>query len=294
MHILLTGATGFLGSALLHQFIKDGYRISIVKRSASSLNRIKDVLNYVEVMDCGLVSFRDIFSKSDFDAVINTACCYGRNGESAVEILEGNLMFGVQLLQCCAERNTPFINTGSLLNPLVNEYALSKNQLEQWMGHFSGCCKSVTVKLDHIYGPGDDAQKFVGMLLTNFVKGTPEINLTKGDQTRDFIHINDVVDVFSRVLEKLTELKNRTVLVVGSRREISIKDFVLLVRNIWRDETGRECISKLNFGVLPYREHEIMRTIIEPVSIAGEPWEAKIVIEDGLKEYVRWFLNKGS
>jgi len=294
MNILLTGATGFLGSTLLRRMINDGHNASVLKRSTSSLNRINGVQDHVRFFDCGLTSFEDVFSSSNFDAVVNTACCYGRSGETAAELLEANLLFEVKMLQCCADRNIPFINTGSYLSPLVNGYALSKSQLEQWMDYFSGDCKAVTIKLDHMYGPGDDARKFAGMLLNHFDKDTPEINLTEGGQTRDFIHINDVVDLFLRVLDSLDELNERTIIVAGSCREISVRDFVIMLRNIWQAETGRECVAKFNFGIVPYRKHEIMRTRIDPVVIVGEPWHTKVKLEDGLKDYVRWFIKENT
>jgi len=41
--ILLTGATGFLGSALAHDFLQKGFTVFVVKRSTSNLARLKDI-----------------------------------------------------------------------------------------------------------------------------------------------------------------------------------------------------------------------------------------------------------
>ena len=289
MRILLAGATGFLGSALLRRFLAHKYQVSILVRKRSSFSRIQDLINKLDLVDYEHVGLG--LNLTGYDAVINTACCYGRNGESMAELMEANVIFALNLLNSCCEYQVPFINTGSFLNPHVSGYALSKNQLEQWMDFASDRCKTVTVKLDHMYGPGDDELKFAGMLLNSFESKENELKLTKGDQTRDFIYIDDVTDLILIITQKLDVIDDRTVIEVGSQRETRVKDFVLMLRDIWERESGQVSTIKINFGALPYRENEEMRTLIGPVSIAGETWKAKMPLEEGLVNYVKWYLR---
>jgi nucleoside-diphosphate-sugar epimerase len=50
-NILLTGATGFLGSHLLQAFLDKSWEVSIIKRSFSNTNRIDNLLHRVSFLD---------------------------------------------------------------------------------------------------------------------------------------------------------------------------------------------------------------------------------------------------
>ena len=51
MKILLTGATGFLGSHVLKKFVENQYEVVALKRSTSDLWRIKNVVDKVKYYD---------------------------------------------------------------------------------------------------------------------------------------------------------------------------------------------------------------------------------------------------
>jgi len=48
--VLLTGATGFLGSHLLMNLIKSGCQVTILKRSSSDTSRIKDIMKKTNII----------------------------------------------------------------------------------------------------------------------------------------------------------------------------------------------------------------------------------------------------
>ena len=97
--ILLTGATGFLGSHLLKALIKKGYQVVILKRSTSNMWRLKGYENAFKSYDIDKIPLRKAFEENKIDIIIHTACVYGRRGESLTEILQTNLMLGVELLE---------------------------------------------------------------------------------------------------------------------------------------------------------------------------------------------------
>ena len=81
-NILLTGATGFLGSHLLTRMLLDGHRVLATKRSSSNIWRIKKWLGHsnLTLYDIDKVDPRDMFEKSSVDIIIHTATEYGRGG----------------------------------------------------------------------------------------------------------------------------------------------------------------------------------------------------------------------
>jgi nucleoside-diphosphate-sugar epimerase len=103
-----------------------------------------------------------------------------------------------------------------------------------------------------MYGPGDDSSKFTTFIFESLKKNVPQIELTPGEQKRDFVYIDDVVEAYVVLLEKQKEKTEFSEFEIGSGEAVSIRDFV---------ETAKDVIgakTKLLFGARKYREHEIM------------------------------------
>lgn len=81
MHVLLTGATGYLGSHLAHALVAAGVEVSILKRTTSNLGHQADVQYRLVMFDIDVEGIEAPFkSGRHIDAVIHTATSYGRNG----------------------------------------------------------------------------------------------------------------------------------------------------------------------------------------------------------------------
>ena len=76
--ILLTGATGFLGSHLLKALVNKGYEVIALKRSTSDTWRLKGFESSFKSYDIDLVPLQKVFEDQYIDTIIHTACLYGR------------------------------------------------------------------------------------------------------------------------------------------------------------------------------------------------------------------------
>ena len=99
MTILLSGATGFLGSYLLKRFVQEGFDVIALKRSTSDAYRIEEILGRIIYYDVDKTEIKEIFKKHNIDRVVNTVTDYGRANSQISNILETNLMFSVRLLE---------------------------------------------------------------------------------------------------------------------------------------------------------------------------------------------------
>ena len=184
--LLLTGATGFLGSNLLKAFINKVDEIIVLKRSTSKIDRIVDFIDNekIKYYDIDVSSINDIFSNHNIDFIIHTACSYGRKGESLNNIINTNTIFGTQILEAAVNNNVQlFINTDSLLPRDINIYSLSKAQFTDWLRFYSDKIKVVNFKIEHMYGPGDDDNKFIYWLIKQMKSNkVNRIPLTSGVQ----------------------------------------------------------------------------------------------------------------
>jgi CDP-paratose synthetase len=283
--VLLTGATGFLGSHLLRVFLESGYQVTILKRSFSDIWRIKDCLNSIKSFDIDLTSLERPFEEcGQFDCVVHTAVNYGRKGEKATEVFEDNLSFPVDLLQTANFFNTAiFFNTATILYHYLNYYALSKRQFEDWGRIFAnqGKIQFVNIKLEHMYGHGDDSSKFTTWIVQSCLKNIEKVELTSGEQKRDFIYIDDVVDAYVLLLEKTRELENGfQEFDLGSGRMVSIREFTETVKSL----TGND--TEFIFGAKQYRKHELMQSKTDISRLLKLGWKPKYDLVTGLKKMI--------
>ena len=241
--LLITGATGFLGSHLVRKFLDSGHRVAILKRNNSDLKRLDSCVSNISIFNIeeGLdVPFKSL---GHVDAVIHAATCYGRSGEKVAEIFEANTVFPLKLLEMAT-----FFNTDTILYKYLNSYALSKHHFADWGKSFadSGKINFINLKLEHMYGAGDDVSKFITFVIRTCLKNEEELKLTLGEQKRDFIHIDDVVNAYEFLLANKSQLTSGfSEFGVGSGQSTSIAKLVSTIHHLAASKT------KLLFGALP-------------------------------------------
>lgn len=293
MNILLTGASGFLGSALALHLRDAGHQVALLLRPTSRLDRLHGRDSAFDIGRCTTDDEVGAFVRRvQPDAVIHTACAYGRQGETLLQLTDANLRLGLAILQALQRTGRPvsFINTGTVLAPEVSPYALTKQQFAQW-GRFlaaqsAGQLRFINVLLQHMYGPGDDASKFTTHVLHVCNRNEPALKLTAGEQTRDFIYIDDVVSAYSTLLEQCDKLEPVLDIEVGSGVAPTIREFAETVHRLTASRT------ELLFGALPYRANEAMhcQADIERMKTLG--WQPKFDLEAGLKKTIQLEFSK--
>jgi CDP-paratose synthetase len=283
--ILMTGATGFLGSHLLASLLQEPQisNVTIVKRSYSDLGRIAHLMPMISSFDHDLHPMEDVFQGSGFDTILHCATNYGRGPIPRAQIIESNLLLPLRLLDLSADHGTSlFINTDTMLDKRISAYSLSKQQFREW---FRGAAERMTcidMLLEHFYGPGDDQTKFVSYLVGALLEGRASIDLTAGMQTRDFTYIEDVTEAFLHVLRSAKAGGGYLEYQVGSGQPTRLKDFVELARVICGNTT-----TELRFGALAYRVNEQMDVAADISRLRALGWKSRWSVRDGLEATVR-------
>lgn len=280
-YVLVTGATGFLGSYLVHALLDKDYIPVVLKRKSSDMYRIADISNRIRVYDTD--DMDEAFSEQHIIAVFHTACCYGRKNESLEQIFQTNLMFSIKLLETAIRFNTDtFFNTDTLLQKYLNAYSLSKKHFVDCLKINSDKIQVINLKLEHMYGKNDSNTKFVSWIIEQLKNNVSEIKLTKGIQKRDFVYVSDVVSAYLLLLQKREELEDYSEFDVGSGEQVSVHDFVESLYVSYK-EIHQNVSTKLLFGAVPYREGELMevRENIEPLEKLG--WNPSINYKDGIR-----------
>ena len=277
--ILLTGATGFLGSHILDRLLKGNYQVVILKRSFSDLRKIEENIDKCRFYDIDKCSLELPFKENHIDCIIHAATNYGRNNNKTSDIVNDNLIFPLKLLEVAS-----FFNTDTLQYKYLTNYTLSKKQFVEWGKSFAnaGKIKFINLMLEHMYGPKDDESKFVTWIIKQLANNVPEVKLTDGNQKRDFIYVDDVVEAYVTLLKSNFQI-NFDEFEIGTSQTISIKDFVLKIKGIIEQEFDRHIETHLNFGALPMREGEPSEIKANTAKIRSVGWHHHVPLDLGLK-----------
>lgn len=288
MSILITGGSGFLGSALAKHFLGLGQSVSLLLRTGSQLSRFKDHdIDGLRVGRCaGDEEIAQFIHDVQPQIIVHTACAYGRVGERVVDVIDTNLRFGLQILEATKSIKHPvtFINTGTVLEPTVSDYALSKHQFVAWAKRFVAASgkrlQFINMLLQHMYGPDDDPSKFTTHVLKACSENKSTLDLTLGEQHRDFVYIADVVSAYVTIVEQRHTLGAVQDIETGSGEAPSVREFVETVHQLTNSTTT------LNFGAIPYRANEAMLCRADISKLKEMGWAPKYSLMSGLKETI--------
>jgi nucleoside-diphosphate-sugar epimerase len=294
--ILITGATGFLGSHLLPALIEKGYNIIILKRSFSNIWRIQNIFSQIKSYDIDKVSIKKIFGENKIEGIIHLATDYGRkNNNDIIQMSKANIEMPAKLLDLgCKYGGIFFINTHTFWNSKYSLYSAMKNSFIEIAKYFSANfnVKFINMKIEHMYGEKDEYSKFIPFVIKNILEDK-KIKVTKGEQKRDFIYVNDVADAYLKVLNNLGNLNNNFIeFEIGTGESISLRDLLSKIEEV----INKKANTNIKWGAIPYKKNEIFDSkanIEKAKNILG--WYPNYDISNGLKRTINWYkksMNK--
>lgn len=287
--ILITGINGFLGSNLATKLSKY-YNIIGLEQDNNNLFRISHL--HFKIYSISHHSLESIFTENNIDIIIHAATIYGHNNEKSSDIIQTNVLLPVRLQELAQSHDVAaFLNIDSFFNhpdyksKYLSEYSLSKKHCLEWLIGINSKIKLINLKIFHLYGPGDNKNKFVTWIIEQLMKNEPVIELTAGNQVRDFIYIDDVTSAFKTLLDNIDSFQDTFKSIdIGSGLPLTIKEFVVIAKQTLNSA------SELKFGALPYREGEIMFSKADISSLETLNWKAEISVTSGV-EKIKSFTN---
>lgn len=277
--VLITGINGFLGSHLAKK-LHDKYNVIGLEYSLDNLWRLEGYSFPVFLSDSN--SMQKVFENYKIDIIVHLATFYGKNDEEIQLMLNSNLLMPFSLLDhAIKNKSEVFINTDTALSRYVSAYSLTKKQFHDWLFFRKNEIKTINMQLEHFYGPGASSTNFISLMLDKLMKNEPHIDLTLGEQKRDFVYIDDVIDAYELIVSKNNILQDKfSHFEVGTGTSVSIKDLMIMLKEMTASNT------KLNFGAIPYRENELMISVSDNCSITELGWKIKYDIKEGFKKTI--------
>ncbi|MDP3463667.1 MAG: NAD-dependent epimerase/dehydratase family protein [Bacteroidales bacterium] len=277
--ILITGINGFLGSSLAKALSSD-FSIIGLEYSLENLFRIVDCNYKVYATKDGIADA--IFTDQQIKIIIHTATFYGKNNEDFTQMFDANLYSPFNLLNKAIQYKCElFVNTDTVLDRFVNTYALTKRHFQEWLYLRKNEIKVINMQLEHFYGPGAPDTNFITSMINRLRQNEPVIDLTKGEQLRDFVYLDDVISAYKIVIGKVLAIPDPyTEFQVTTNQLISIKDILLLLKKLTKSK------SKLNFGSISYRENELLESKTDNKSLRMLGWMPITELNRGLDDTI--------
>lgn len=284
--IALTGATGFIGQHLLDELLVAGHKVLALHRRASD----DGLPRHERLRWVPLSGAHRAFETDQPYALVHLATCYGST-EPLSEQVESNVVMPLRLLESAVATGcTLLVNTDSYFAKPEFDYPHMRSYIDAKRS-FLRCCEQVAAthpalrvvnaRLEHVYGPGDGAAKFVSYLLTRLI-ADEDLRLSPGDQTRDFIHVRDVAAAYLAIVAAADSFPpGMTELQIGTGQSVSIREFATTAKTL--SGSG----SALLFGALPHRPNEIMASAAAADSLeamAALGWAPGRSLGEGLRE----------
>lgn len=309
MKICVIGGSGFIGINLCMRLLGLRYDISVLDKNVSEELKQFDEENRIEWFN-GKYDDRDLLSRAlkDCDVLFHFASSTipSTSNRDPIFDIESNLVASVRLIEAAKEENVSkiiFISSGGTiygvpeyipidelhaLNPICS-YGISKLATEKYLAMYNyiGGADYEIFRLSNPYGPYQNPASLQGVIPVFMKKVLTNTKLTiwgDGGVVRDFIYIDDVIDIFVRSIETRSENK---VYNLGSGVGISVKDVL--------DSIVKVC------GKEPVVQYEPSRTIDVPENVLdisaikdAYDWRPKVSFEVGLAktmEYVKAYLK---
>jgi nucleoside-diphosphate-sugar epimerase len=306
--VLVTGATGFIGSHLARRLVGEGAEVHCITSRVSSLYpaRLADIRGDVTLHEASLTdrSAIELLVRRVRPQLVYHLGAYthvGKSWDRPDDCVQINLQGTVNLLQALEPLGCErFVNTGTseiygaIDVPFVetscprpaSPYAMTKHAAEEYcrLAYESRGWPIVRIRPFNAYGPGQTPDRVIPEIIVRAIRGD-ELLMTSGRQTREFNYVEDLVDGFVRA--SLAPDVDGELINVGCGEEVSMADLATRILRLM----GDPITAKL--GALPDRPIEIWRMYCDNTK-AREllDWKPLNSLDEGLARTIDWYRRE--
>jgi len=276
--ILITGSTGFIGSNLVINLLKNSEnKLFLINRNTKITHKDKNITNFY--YDQKIDTLIKFFNETNPDIVIHLATNYIKQHTSKdlSSLISSNILFGTEILEAMTKSKCKkILNFGSYFQNVGNQstyqpanlYAATKESLDNIIKYYSyqHDINFITLKFFDTFGPNDNRNKLVDFLIKSAINNE-NINLSNANKIIDLSHISSIIEHIHQSIAFLLISEsciNKRFFISGFR--LRIKDIVKSIEKV--------SDKKINCS---YGKFIYMKTTAYQVLLNNQPpWQNKI------------------
>lgn len=289
--ILVTGASGFIGTHLIRTLLDRGREVYAVSRSEPKVS--DPGLQWTKVDLTDPEDVRKTFAVIRPDLVFHLASyAQGeRNLELVYPTFTGELATAINVLTSATESGVSrLVMAGSLEESDPSEvpsspYAAAKMATRLYAKMFYELYKLPVVftRIFMVYGPGQSSKKLIMHSISRLLNGN-SLKIGSPDRKVDWIYIKDVVEGLLAVAAA-RGLEGESV-DLGSGELTDIRTVVTQIKEIVNNPE-----AAVEFGAIPPRTDEVVRVADAEATFAATGWRPKVSLNAGLYRTVDILRN---
>lgn len=296
-NILIVGGTGFIGYHLAKKSLKKDWRVTSI---SSKLPKKIRYLPKVKYLLCDIRKKKQLVKiiKRNFHYVVNlggyvdhsnkrkTFETHYNGCKNLAEIFIKKMPIAFIQMGSCVEygsKKSPQKESDICsLKSINTNYAKAKLLSSTYLINLfkKSNFPSTVLRLYLTYGPKQDLNRFLPIIIDSCIKNK-KFDCSDGIQSRDFVHINDVVNAIIKSLK--SKRARGEIINIGSGKPRKIKSII-------------ECIKKISkggnpqFGKIKLRSDEILKLYPNIQKAKNKiNWQPKISFDRGLKSTIKFF-----
>jgi UDP-glucose 4-epimerase len=315
MRALVTGGAGFIGSTLVDRLLAEGHEVDAVDNLATgNVTNLVDAraagarfaFHEVDVCDgevtdlvaerrpevvfhlAAQADVRVSVARPAFDAHVNLV--------GSLNVFEGAQQGGARKVVFASSGGTIYGEPAPDALPVteahpqhpVSPYGVAKKAAGDYLFAFRALhgTSYASLALANVYGPRQDPHGEAGVVAIfagRLLAGEPCTVFGDGEQTRDYVYVDDVVDAFVRAAHQ----GDGVLVNVGTGVETSVNDlYASMARSIGRDAAAVNA---------PARPGELARSALDPTLAGAElGWKPTTPLDEGTAKTIDWFRTSSS
>jgi UDP-glucose 4-epimerase len=304
--VIVTGGSGFIGSNIVEKLLQKDYEIIVVDNlSSGSIENIESYLDKISFIKEDIKNHDIINSLIDDNvvAIIHLAAMVGvtESIQNPKECYETNVIASINLIEQCIKYDAKFIFASSAAiygedkSPIKSEdlktipispYGQSKLDVEVLCDIYNkeNNLDYVCFRNFNVYGAKQDPNSAYAAVIPSFITlalQNEDLNVYgDGMQTRDFVHVEDVAQVYLLSIEEnINGVYN-----IGCNLEIQINEVAQIILD--------KIDTKSNLKYLEPRKGDIKhsRASIEKIS-SYSLWRPSISLEEGIEKTISYYKD---
>ena len=297
--VLITGATGIIGIALIKELLKKNIEITAIVRKDSKTKEKLPKDSLIKIIECNLNELDKLDIDSDYDTFYHMGW-EGTRGNNRNDVL-----MQVQNIECTMKavllakkaRCQTFIGIGSqaeygktteIMRPNLKTNPDTAYGIAKYCGGEMSKIFANQLNIRHIwarvistYGPNDYENTMIMSSIKKMIEEDKSPSYTSGQQLWDYIYIDDVANALYLIGE---HGKNNSIYCIGSGKSVPLYKYIEEIRNQINDNI------KLNLNSQKENSVNLINLQCDISNLTKDTgFKPKVSFKEGIKRTIEWY-----